>query len=110
MMGESPIEPWLAIEPPCGLRSLSRRTKQYVDLKTIRNLPPQHSMLHSKGWMPENYPSLPPRVKYFLLTSPSIEPGLMQSPFTGVPNKRRYCGCWVVEEQPHREPKGRHNS
>jgi len=28
----------------------------------------------NRGWMPENYPSLPPRVKHFLLTSPSIEP------------------------------------
>ncbi len=30
------------------------------------------------GWMPENYPSLPPGVKYFLLTSPSIEPGVLR--------------------------------
>ncbi len=46
-----------------------------VEAKTRK---PCRHIVHAginRGWMPENYPSLPPGVKYFLLTSPSIEPG-----------------------------------
>jgi len=46
-----------------------------VDLKPIRHCRHSTPRIVPRGWMPENHPSLRPGVKYFLLTSPSIEPG-----------------------------------
>jgi hypothetical protein len=60
---------------PCGWCSLSRRTGQRRGVKTIHHLPPPRPCQYQPGLdARELPPSLPPEVKYFLLTSPSIEP------------------------------------
>ena len=62
-------------EPPCGLRSTQPPNPAVPWTEDhSSSLPPQHSTHHAKGLDARELPSLPPRVKHFLLTSPSIEP------------------------------------
>src|SRR5271157_4398079 len=62
--------------PPPGLCSFSTQRRCSVDVKTITELRISATKLDHRGWMSENYPSLRPRGKCFLLTSPFIEPGM----------------------------------
>src|SRR5271157_2759828 len=59
--------------PPPGLCSFSTQRRCSVDVKTITELRISATKLDHRGWMSENYPSLRPRGKCFLLTSPFIE-------------------------------------
>src|SRR5271165_3324670 len=61
--------------PPPGLCSFSPERRRSADVKTIRELRISVTKQDERGWMSENYPSLQPREKCFLLTSPFIEPG-----------------------------------
>src|SRR5208337_3335962 len=65
--------------PPPGLCSFSPERRRSADVKTIRELRISVTKQDERGWMSENYPSLQPREKCFLLTSPFIEPGLIAS-------------------------------
>src|SRR5271167_1551470 len=71
---ESQIEPSLALRhrPACAASAPNDRCS--VDVKTITELRTSATKLDARGWMSENYPSLQPREKCFLLTSPFIEP------------------------------------
>src|SRR5271165_1122441 len=71
---ESQIEPMVGTSPPPGLCSFSTQRRCSVDVKTITELRISATKLDHRGWMSENYPSLRPRGKCFLLTSPFIEP------------------------------------
>src|SRR5208283_354199 len=62
--------------PPPGLCSFSPERRRSADVKTIRELRISVTKQDERGWMSENYPSLQPREKCFLLTSPFIEPDL----------------------------------
>src|SRR5208283_844143 len=64
--------------PPPGLCSSSPERRRSADVKTIRELRISVTKQDERGWMSENYPSLQPREKCFLLTSPFIEPDLMR--------------------------------
>src|SRR5271157_5907195 len=66
--------------PPPGLCSFSPERRRSADVKTIRELRISVTKQDERGWMSENYPSLQPREKCFLLTSPFIEPGNHQEP------------------------------
>src|SRR5271157_5556265 len=70
---ESQIEPMVGTSPPPGLCSFSTQRRCSVDVKTITELRISATKLDHRGWMSENYPSLRPRGKCFLLTSPFIE-------------------------------------
>src|SRR5271165_5170076 len=61
--------------PPPGLCSFSTERRRSVDVKTTRELQISATKLDARGWMSQNYPPLQRREKYFLLTSPFIEPG-----------------------------------
>src|SRR5271157_5211435 len=63
--------------PPPGLCSFSPERRRSADVKTIRELRISVTKQDERGWMSENYPSLQPREKCFLLTSPFIEPGFL---------------------------------
>src|SRR5271157_517859 len=77
--------------PPPGLCSFSPERRRSADVKTIRELRISVTKQDERGWMSENYPSLQPREKCFLLTSPFIEPGLCQMGISVV------CDTWFPE-------------
>src|SRR5271167_2414353 len=63
--------------PPPGLCSFSPKDGRSVDVKPTRELRIFATKHDQRGWMSENYPSLQRREKCFLLTSPFIEPALL---------------------------------
>src|SRR5271157_3185498 len=66
--------------PPPSLCSFSTERRRSVDVKATRELRISATKLDQRGWMSENSPSLQPREKCFLLTSPFIEPGPRLTP------------------------------
>jgi hypothetical protein len=59
---------------PLGLRSFSTQRRCRVDVKTTSE-PRTYATANTQGLDVRELPILQPREKYFLLTSPFIEPG-----------------------------------
>ena len=59
-------------------RKNPRPSKTGVDVKTISDLRTSATKHDYRGWMSKNYPCFQGKEKYFLLTSPFIEPGVTE--------------------------------